>query len=940
MPPAAKTRLRKSFNLRRTLEESEYTYLGWAFFLPFAMMLLIYIAMQVYPFGRSSVLVLDLNGQYVYFFEALRDFVYGENSLLYSFGRALGGEFMGIYAYYIASPLSYIVALFPKSMILEALFLMFLIKCGLSGLTFGYYIHKTRRASKSATILFSLMYALSAYAIIQQHNTMWIDNLILLPLITYGLEQLITNKKYKLFTLSLALAIFSNFYIGYMSCLYVGIYFFYYYFMTKRSTGEDTFVDLKNFAKALLRVLIFSAIAVGMAAVILFSTYYSLQFGKMEFSTPNFSLFQKFDFLDLFTKFFPGSYDTVRPEGWPFVYCGVLAIILLPIYFISKHISKREKIASGILLLVFLLSFSINTFDMIWHGFQRPNWLNYRYSYMLCFLILVFSFRVFERIQEINTKAVFAVCGIIGSLLLVVQKLDYKNMPDLEAIWVSLICIVTYAIAISCAKKTLFLENTTMIITVLVCLEMVCAGVTGLVALDKDVVISSYYSYHDFMNKFQPLIDRVKDSDDSFYRMEKTEHRKVNDPFALGYRGLSNSTSTLNSDTILFLQNMGLCSKSHWSQYTGGTPVSDSLFALKYLIANSSQEIPLYEPIDSEGNYIAYKNPYALPLAFGVNGKYKDVRFVAPKNEDGTEDPNFVKYHSPFERMNAIITAMLGSDEKVQLFVPINYDDRTYNNIDFGYASEHDKYSPTSEKGSASVNYHFTAKNDYPIYCYFPSLYPREVSLSLNGISIGRFFGNDSFCIKSLGSFSEGEKINLNLKLESDSLYIKNQQYYFYYLDEALFVEVMESLAECGYEIERFTEDHFIGTISVKEGRETIYTSIPFDQGWIVKVDGKIVDTFEALDALLAFDVEPGEHTLELRYMPGAFVKGVITTLASILIFILIVIGEYLIRRRRSKVVVAESTAQLADNPDIIPDAEIFGEIIATENNSDIENNK
>ena len=81
----------------------------------------LYIAMEIHPFGNGTVLVLDLNGQYVYFFEALRNMVYGEGSLLYTFFRGLGGEFMGMYAYYLASPLSYLVALFPQDRIQEAL---------------------------------------------------------------------------------------------------------------------------------------------------------------------------------------------------------------------------------------------------------------------------------------------------------------------------------------------------------------------------------------------------------------------------------------------------------------------------------------------------------------------------------------------------------------------------------------------------------------------------------------------------------------------------------------------------------------------------------------------------------------------------------------------------------------------------------------------------
>ena len=130
----------------------EYLYLAFAFLIPVALMYLVYVAMEIHPFGDNSVLVLDLNGQYVYFFEALRNFIRGDASLLYSFSRALGGEFMGMYAYYLASPLSYIVVLFPQTRILEALLCIILLKTGLCGLTFGYYLHKSAKLKSKSRI--------------------------------------------------------------------------------------------------------------------------------------------------------------------------------------------------------------------------------------------------------------------------------------------------------------------------------------------------------------------------------------------------------------------------------------------------------------------------------------------------------------------------------------------------------------------------------------------------------------------------------------------------------------------------------------------------------------------------------------------------------------------------------------------------------------------
>ena len=60
----------------------EYRYLGFAFIIPILLMFLLYVAMELHPFGNGSVLVLDLNAQYAFFYEALRAWVWGDGSLL------------------------------------------------------------------------------------------------------------------------------------------------------------------------------------------------------------------------------------------------------------------------------------------------------------------------------------------------------------------------------------------------------------------------------------------------------------------------------------------------------------------------------------------------------------------------------------------------------------------------------------------------------------------------------------------------------------------------------------------------------------------------------------------------------------------------------------------------------------------------------------------
>ena len=197
--------------IQERIANNQYSYLFFCFLVPAVIMYLVYVAIGIHPFGDSSVLTLDLNAQYVYFHEAFRNTLTGNGNMLYSFFRNLGGEFMGIYAYYVASPFTYIVLLFPQNMMLDAILTIMILKVGMCGVTFGLFLHKhTKSVNKPIITCFAVMYALCSYAVTYQDNVMWMDALILLPLITYGIERLITHKKYMLFVISLSLAIMNN----------------------------------------------------------------------------------------------------------------------------------------------------------------------------------------------------------------------------------------------------------------------------------------------------------------------------------------------------------------------------------------------------------------------------------------------------------------------------------------------------------------------------------------------------------------------------------------------------------------------------------------------------------------------------------------------------------------------------------------------------------
>ena len=107
-----------------------------AFFASMIILLVSYCIFGIYPFGKESVLVLDLNGQYVYYFENLRDAFWGNGSFLNSWSRNLNGEIIGMYAYYLASPFTLVVMLLPRSIMTTSLLIMQMLKVGTAAITF------------------------------------------------------------------------------------------------------------------------------------------------------------------------------------------------------------------------------------------------------------------------------------------------------------------------------------------------------------------------------------------------------------------------------------------------------------------------------------------------------------------------------------------------------------------------------------------------------------------------------------------------------------------------------------------------------------------------------------------------------------------------------------------------------------------------------------
>lgn len=870
------------------------------FFLPIIIMYLVYAFFGVHPFGEGSVLVLDLNGQYVSYYEMLRDAIWSDHSLIYSWSRNLSGEAMGIFGYYLASPFMWIIVLLPRTMMLGAIELMQLLKIGCCALSFAYYLRHSKKASSYMQVIFSVTYALMTYIVVELMNPMWIDGMIWLPLIVIGIERLIDEGKMLGLTVSLTVMFISHFYIGYMLAIFSVIYFIYYLFSRPGHAIAPHFVKsgFKFFGSAIISALT--------SSIILIPVYFSLKLGKLDFSTPDFTPKNQFDVFSLLTKLFTNSYDTVHPEGLPMIACGTLVVLLIPLFFLNTKIKPKEKISSALLALVIIGSMYISTADIAWHGFQVPNWLNYRYSFTLCFIMIIMAFRALENIDGVSYKEL---CLTAFAWVVTLAVLNHQNHAEFylfETVWLSVLMIIIFTTLLYLTKKY---KNLTMkiILAVFICIEIFENSMYTVYSIDCDVVYSTYTSYQDYFIEGRRTVDMVEDLDSGLYRMEKTFHRTVNDPMGMGFKGISHSSSTMNTPVLKMLKSLGLGMRGHYTKYIGSTILTDSLLGIKYIMHKPGDTTPTVDPKeenrqmyqnelkrpykgyklilteeDTDSKISVYENPYALSVGYMADNKISDVNLDSK---------------SPFENHERLLHGLLGSGSSgVYSRIYSYYSDTV--NCSTATTGDHIMYTTTIDNKDSYIEFTLTVPDENPIYAFFPTNYQRKCNIWVKADSwdivnyafVNYFFTDEYYSILNLGTYEPGEKIKIRMTLANQEAIFSDVL--FYSLNMDALEDVISQLRQGEWKIDEHTDTYLSGSVDAqKDG--ILFTTIPYEPGWTITVDGNEVEPVKLLDSLIGIEMPAGTHTVTMKFWPKYLTLAIVVSLFGLSLIALLFVWEF-----------------------------------------------
>ncbi len=832
-----------------------------SFLLPAAILFVSYIIFQVWPFGERSVLSLDLNAQYVYYYDYMYDVFAGKESIWYSWSRNLSGEFMGIIGYYLASPFNLLVWIYPREFITEGLMTMMLAKAGAAGLTCAFFLRRHRGCSRATTVSFSVMWALCGYFIVQTMNPMWLDGIVALPLIAMGVERICDKRKFILYVFSMVYIFVANFYIGYMIGIFSALYFLWYI-----CSGKSANKQFGEYCGSVLMYGAGSVCAILMSCFMILPVYKSLSNGKFEFSDPDYSLAENFNIADIFIKLFPTEYDTVRMEGMPILYCGTLALVCAIMYFTCRSFKARERISGAVFIGFMVLCMYIRPVDMMWHGGQMPNWLPYRYSFMVSFLLIVFGAQAFDKLNKVPGKSFGKAFVILLAMLLYADLADDGEHYDqvltvgIPLVILAIVLILTWVYRRKMASKVLCISLVSFI-----CAEAGLNTAQSLYRMHDDIVFSTRESYRWDIPLTREVTEQIHESDPDFYRMEKTFHRCVNDPIALRMYGMSHSSSTLNARTIELLKSLGFAGREHYTRYDGATMFTDDVFGVRYIFATDKKTVPYTEtvPVETDTAIKVYKNTDDLGIAY-----------LADKNIIGYD----INEYSPFQAQNKL-ALMLTGKKGGAIFKAI--DDVTFDsdNIRIGSTTDaHYSYRKSNADADAWISYTVTASADGPVYMYLPTKYERETQLFVNEVYRGNYFLYENYSIEYLGTYKKGDQFRVKLKLLDDVVYFTNA--WFYYIDEAALDKFNSTIQNLNADTELTRTGGCTLELKVSAAEDcALFTTIPAEEGWTATIDGEYVSLETTLsDSLLCLSVPEGEHTIVLDFYPAGLSTGLILT--------------------------------------------------------------
>lgn len=837
----------------KTFFRNYWTYLI-SFIIPLVIMFGVYLSQGIYWNSDTSPLLGDGFHQYVIFDLNLRNILHGSDSLFYTFTSGLGLNFYALSSYYLGSFLSPLVYFFDVSSMPDAVYLSTLLKFGLIGLSTFFSLSKLfKNIPTPLRLALSTSYALMSFTVSQLEIKTWLDVFILIPLILTGLHLLITEKKRILYFTSLSILFVQNYYFGYMTALFLVVWYF-----------CQLSWDFKSRKYSFLDFFLTSLLAGLTSFIMTLPTLFDLRTHGEKLTAITKIKTDTSWYLDLFAKQFIGAFDTTKYGSIPMIFVGLLPFILTIVFFTLKSIKFHVKLCYATLLIIIIASFYLEALDLFWQGMHAPNMFLHRYAWIFSTLLIYISAEVLNRVKDIKLWNIFCSMSLLlsGYLATIYFKNHYSFLTKLNILLTLEFLVVYLLLLLALIKKLISPKIFSILILIFTISEISFNASSQLNGISKEWGFASRSIYNKDIPSMEAILEYIKQQPDTFTRTEKLQTQTGNDSMKFNYNGISQFSSVRNRSASTTLDKLGFKSSGTNLnlRYANNTIIADSLFGISYNISEAYPDKYGFHPSYQKDNLTLYKNQFALPIAFATHSLYKDVTF-----NDHTLD-----------NQTQFLNQIAGLNE--EYFYPINH------HTDSGDSVVNLNGTDTED---ATISYSIEVPDNSQVYLSMTKLNfsndkKKQVDIIVNGEKKS-FTTDNAFTFFNLGYTENKQTFDIQVKFPGNAQ-VSFESPTFYRLDTKKYTGAISKIKENPVEVSSYKNKV---TVNYKVKNETsIFFTIPYDQGWSAYQNGKKLQIQQAQTGFMKIDVPEGEGTITLSFIPKGFVTGASCSLIAIIVFI------------------------------------------------------
>ena len=814
----------------------------------------VYLSQGIYWNSDTSPLLGDGFHQYVIFDLNLRNILHGSDSLFYTFTSGLGLNFYALSSYYLGSFLSPLVYFFDVSSMPDAVYLSTLLKFGLIGLsTFFSLSIIFKNLSAPLRLSLSTSYALMSFTVSQLEIKTWLDVFILIPLILTGLHLLITEKKRILYFTSLSILFIQNYYFGYMTALFLVVWYF-----------CQLSWDFKSRKYSFLDFFLTSLLAGLTSFIMTLPTLFDLRTHGEKLTAITKIKTDASWYLDLFAKQFIGAFDTTKYGSIPMIFVGLLPFILTIVFFTLKSIKFHVKLCYATLLIIIIASFYLEALDLFWQGMHAPNMFLHRYAWIFSTLLIYISAEVLDRFKDIKLwNILFSITFLLfGYLATIYFKNHYSFLTKLNILLTIEFLVVYLLLLLALIRKMISLKIFSILILIFTVSEVSFNASSQLNGITKEWGFASRSTYDKDIPSMEAILEYTKQQPDTFTRTEKLQTQTGNDSMKFNYNGISQFSSVRNRSASTTLDKLGFKSSGTNLnlRYANNTIIADSLFGISYNISEAYPDKYGFHPSYQKNNLTLYKNQFALPIAFATQSLYKDVTF-----NDHTLD-----------NQTQFLNQIAGLNE--EYFYPINHHTDSGDNV---------VNLNGTDTEDATISYSIEVPDNSQVYLSITKLNfsndkKKQVDIIVNGEKKS-FTTDNAFTFFNLGYAEHKQTFDIQIKFPGNAQ-VSFESPTFYRLDTKKYTEAIRKIKENPVEVSSYKNKV---TVNYKVKNETsIFFTIPYDRGWSAYQNGKKIQIQQAQTGFMKIDVPEGEGTITLSFIPKGFVAGASCSLIAIIVFI------------------------------------------------------